>query len=301
MNHPLPPSLSRLASLNPVAVDDELGRTQDAQAVLKQILASEPEAAAPRRAPRIPGRRLIIVLAAMMLAGGAAFAAADPFGWRSANPDTALYRSNPAQHVRPPTILDVRCRRVSTNDFQCGPRLHGRPYLLIDHIEASPKANVFSRPAIQRSVAQSLASGRISRATARRVLADLARVSDSFLTQLGGRNGNGYGSYEGGPDPTHSGIQLVPPPGVPSFLVCQPAGALLGCQDLNGDAKAPIGSGVYQVQKTADWRPAPPRQRNPQPPGFRSLTHADLRLMRDLVTFLTTSTTTTSGSAAKTR
>jgi hypothetical protein len=60
MSTQLPPSLSRLASSNPVVVDVQLGRTPDAQASLERILASEPprdtRSAPHKRSSRFPVR-----------------------------------------------------------------------------------------------------------------------------------------------------------------------------------------------------------------------------------------------------
>jgi hypothetical protein len=291
MTRQSPASLSRLARSNPVLVNDELGRTADAQATLSLILASEQSISA-RGVPGWRRRRLVVlVLAAMLLAAGAAVAATDPFGfWRSANPGTAMYGANPGRRVRTPTVYAVRCQRITATGFRCGPRLHGRPYSLIDQIQAPPPPNSFDREAIHRAFAHAVASGGISRETARRVDADLARVPDSFFAKY--REYARFGTYSGGPHAAHGGKQLVPPPGVPSFLACQPAGALLTCQDLNGDENAPVGSGVYMAQLSPGWIPAPAHQHDPYSPTGRPVfSSAEYRLLRDLLVYGTTSTT----------
>jgi hypothetical protein len=123
-------------------------------------------------------------------------------------------------------------------------------------------------------------------------------VSDGFFTKY--RAEARFATYSGGPDVTAGGKQLVPPPGVPSFLACQPAGPLLTCQDFNGDENAPVGSGVYMAQLSAGWRPAPAHQRDPySQTGGPVFSPAEYRLLRDMLLYATTSTTTSaSGSSA---
>ena len=154
-------TISRLASANPVRPDVELGRSPEAQATLRRILAEERE---PDRAPSarraLPSsRRLLAVLAVLVLGTGTAFAATDPFGWWSANPQTALYQTDLTRHVTTPTATAVNCTPLTGGLFQCAARSAGRPYRLIDHIQAV-HANPFSRSAIIASVNQALQTGR---------------------------------------------------------------------------------------------------------------------------------------------
>ena len=97
MTRQLSPSLERLAAVNPVSVDDQLGSTPQAQATLQSIITTAPRAER-RRRPRVGGLALAVI--ALLLASGGAFAATDPFGWwHSSNPQTALYRPEPALGV----------------------------------------------------------------------------------------------------------------------------------------------------------------------------------------------------------
>jgi hypothetical protein len=292
----LPPSLSRLASVNPVLVDDDLGRSAEAQAELARILASDPELA-PRRARRwAPRRLLLIAVPAMVLASGGAVAATDPFGWwQSRNLNTAQYRIDTTKVVRTPTIAQVRCARA-LNGFRCGAHLHGRPYMLIDQISA-PLRDVYTRASMRHQIARALAIGMLSRAQARRILADLAAVPDSFLNQL--NQAQAYSSIGGGTIEAN-GVELAPPPGVPAFLACQPNLALLTCQNLNGDTGVPIGSGVYSALQTGDWRPAPPRRPDPQLNFVQHMTPAEIRLMLDIMRRSHTTTSSTSSSSQTT-
>ena len=277
MTRQLTPSLEQLAAVNPVTVDDQLGSTPQAQATLQSIITTNPRAERGRR-PRVGGLALAVI--ALLLASGGAFAATDPFGWwHSPNPQTALYRPDPASQVNSPTLTAVRCLATSGHDYRCGLHLQGRPYTLINHIDAPWKTNPFSRAAIKRSVVDALASRRITSSEAQHVRRDLARVSDSFLAGL--YTTHGYGTYAL-PEPDN-GPQLVPPPGVPAFLACGAGGATLDCRDLNGDNNAPTGTGIYMAQQTPDWGPAPPTRRDPTPPTAHRYTPAQIALLADIL------------------
>lgn len=133
--------------------------------------------------------------------------------------------------------------------------------------------------------------GRVPAASARRLDADIAALSDDFIARFNVMSH--FGTYISG---AAGGSQRVPPVGVPSLLVCQNAGTALSCRDMNGDDSAPVGGGVYAAVPAPDWRPAPPRQPDPSwalevailghPP-----TAAELRFEIDLARYGTTSST----------
>lgn len=288
MTRQLSPSLERLAAVNPVSVDDQLGSTSDAQATLRSIITSAPDAER-RRRHRVGGLALAVI--ALLLASGGAFAATDPFGWwHSSNPQTALYRPSPGLGVPSPTLAAVRCRATGGHVYRCALHLQGRPYTLTDHIDAPPKSNPFSRAAINQSVLNALASRHITPSEAQHVRRDLEHVSDSFLAGL--YTPHGYGNYSL-PEPDN-GPQYVPPPGVPAFLACSGNGATLNCRDLNGDGNAPSGTGIYMAQQTSDWRPSPPARRDPTPPAPHRYTPAQIALLGDILRDFTTSQTSSS-------
>jgi hypothetical protein len=280
MRPTMPDSLSGLRAANPARVDDRRGGSVVAQATLERILADRgttATTASPRRG-RWP-RGLALVLAAMLLGAGASVGATDPFGWWSANPDTAMYGVTPATHVRTPSAQEIGCRPGSAGGVRCGAGGPGRRYMKIDAIRPPAFGSEFSRARFTAAITQQLAAERISAAQAARFRDDLARVPDGLFTKL--RLASHFGTYGGGPDA--NGRQLVPPAGVPEFLVCQDAGPALSCQDLNGDLHAPAGAGVYMAEPTSDWRPAPPRRQNtPLPPGISRFTPAEYRLLIDI-------------------
>ena len=285
-------TMSRLASANPVRADDELGRSPDAQATLRQILAEDraPDRPAPAARRGVSGsRRLVAVLAVLVLGAGTAVAATNPFGWWSRNPQTARYQTDLNRRVTPPTAKAVNCRPLTGGLFRCGSQLSGRPYRLIDHVQGV-HSNPFSRSAITASVNQALQAGRITPAIANRIREDLTHVSDQYLTTL--YTPHGYGSYGlGQPD---TGRGQVPPAGVPSFLACQMSAGKIICRNLNGDQAALAGSGIYEASPTADWRPAPAARTQPSTPARATPTPAQMQLLSDILHYLTTSTSSSS-------
>jgi hypothetical protein len=295
MTPQLPPSLARVARANPVhAVDDERGQTADAQTKLAQILADDPSAPK-RRAPRRGRRVLIGAVAALLLAVGAALAATDPFGiFRNPNPGSALYGVDSTRHVKPPTAFLIRCPRTAGNSFACGAGLAGVRYQLLDHVESNG-AGRLNRHTMETAIRQARARGQISAAMATRFDRDLAAVSDGFLAKL--QTMFRYGTLS-------AGLTRVPPRGVPALIVCEPAGRALSCQDLNGDANAAVGSGIYEALPAPDWRPAPPQRPDNSWALVVSIlghqpTQAELRVFFDMAMTATSSTRATSGQARR--
>ena len=251
MTPQLPPTLERVARSNPVRPDDGRGLTPDAQAALTRILATD---AQPRKrlAARRSRRVLMVAIAALLLvAVGGGLAATDPFGiFRNPNPGSALYGVDSSRHVTPPTAYWISCPRTTGTGFRCGTNMSGVRYQLLDHVESNG-GNQLTRASLKAAIRQAHARGTISAAMANRFNRDLAAVSDSFLGAL--RTMFRYETL--GTDPSR-----IPPPGVPAVIVCVPAGHGLSCKDLNGDANAAIGSGIYTAVPQRNWRPAPPQR-----------------------------------------
>ncbi len=297
MTAPLPPSLVRLARANPAPVEEERGRSADAQAALAQILATERHPP-PARASRWRRRHktLMLSFAALLIIGGGAVAATDPLGiFRSPNPGSALYGVDLNRRVTPPEVQQIDCQAGPSHALHCGAGLGGQRYELLDHVRSNGSQNL-TRSHMQKALAQERRSGQLTAAAERRLLADIAALSDSDLAGL--REMLSFGTLSTGPIIVR-GRAVAPPPGVPALIVCQRAGTGLSCRDLNGDDGAPIGAGIYRATPSADWRPAPPQQPDPgyalevailgHPP-----TKAELRFMIDLFRY---GTTTSSGGA----
>lgn len=305
--------LVRLRAANPAPVDPDRGRTAAATATLARILQEpidETIEARPDRHRRArqagrrkltrSSRRLLVVLAVALTAGGAAFAATDPLGWWSANPTFAKYGSNPTIHVHTPTTPEIACTPAG-NVLHCTParfepasgvelvnghRSSAQVYAFADAIPAPAKG--FTRHALLAYIASRRAAGAMSPAQAAHVRADIAAVPDSFFTEF--ELGSRYGTYGVGGQ-TRNGLTLVPPPGIPTLVVCEPAGRGLSCQNLNGDEHAPVGAGVYGAMTARNWRferVAPASYG--LPPGF-SFTRAEYRVLADMVRYATVSHT----------
>jgi hypothetical protein len=283
-------SLERLRRANPVSEPDPgAAQSPPARAGLAFILADP----APR--PRRPrqrrlSRRFVVVCAlALTLAAGGALAATGGFGlWTSPNPETANYRVDPTVHVQSPNWPMVRCAPSGPGRFSCrrsqlGPRASrltrgGRPYSSVDTIRA-PSDVLYERRSMLAAAAKAAHSGRIRPARARQLRGDIAAVPDRFFAAM--RALARFGSYGAG-QINARGQELVPPVGVPEFLVCRPAGRALACRDLNGDPAAPVGSRVYSALATRDWRATRPRTTPSPPTGAYAFTSAEIRVLRDL-------------------
>jgi hypothetical protein len=299
----LPPTLERVARANPVRPDEERGQTPAAQDTLARILAGKhpgedtrPAELALGRRAGWHGRRLaVVLLAALLLAVGGAVAATGPFGlFRSPNPGSAIFGIDTTRHVTPPTRFHITCPHPSAQVFNCGARLRGQRFMLLDHVQSN--GPTLTRGAMEAALRRERQQGQLSAAGAKRLKDDLAAVSDDFIARLNVMFRFGTYSTNLTPEGTR---RLAPPAGVPSLLICEPAGALLRCRDMNGDDAAAIGSGIYQALPAPDWRPAPPQQPDPgwqlevailgHPP-----TAAEQRFLIDLLRYGTTSSSSSS-------
>jgi hypothetical protein len=248
------------------------------------------------------------VFAVLVLGVGGALAATDPLGWWSSNPNEARYRVNPNVRVPTPTAQQIRCRAGGAGRFSCTPAHEngyqvgqqapyckpsgtGLEYEKIDAIPAPQSSSVISRDGFEHAIAKALSARTMTIAQAAQFRADLARVPDGFFAEL--RLAGQYGTYGGGGE-TRNGLTRVPPPGQPATLVCTDAGPELSCQDLNGDAAAPVGAGVYGATPGPGWRTVrSPRYIGGLPPTVH-FTRAEYQVLIDLARFGTS--TSTSGS-----
>lgn len=307
-------AITRLRAVNPAAVDPGLGREPVAQATLQRILDSPPEPASPATRRPLTSRGLVLVLAILVLGVGGALAATDPMGWWSSNPSEAHYRVNPNSRVATPAAQQIRCTAGDGERLRCTPRQErcyqvgqhapycklsgtGLPYQKIDAIRSPPPNSVFSRAGFMNAIAKALAARTMTTAQATEFRDDLARVPGGFFTEL--RLAGQYGTYGSGGE-TKNGRTRVPPVGQPAMLVCTDAGRGFSCQDLNGDAHAPIGAGVYSAVPGPGWRTVrTPRYIGGLPPGVH-FTHAEDQMLIDLLRFgITTSRSSSHGGRAK--
>ncbi len=271
-------TVSRLRAANPVDTEVDLGRKPIAQAALERILSDHPAPAQPRRRRfRLPRRGGLGVGVALLLAGGgAAIATTNPFGWWSPNPNTARYEIDPGRRVATPTVTTIACADTTSARFDCAAGGRGQRYMQIDSVQLPGQLGLFTRDNVVKAIQVDQRKDQLTKAQAARFLHDLSQVPDSFFPEF--RLAMTYGTVAGGDD------SRVPPRGVPEWLVCQDGAAGLACQDLNGDAHAPIGAGIYVAQPSSDWRPAP-RQRPDfsLPPGI-TFTGPEYRVLADFLT-----------------
>lgn len=305
-------AITRLRAVNPVIAEPDRGREPVAQAALQRIL--EAPASRPISPPRrgMTPRGLLVVLAVLLVGVGGALAATDPMGWWSNNPSEAHYRVSTTSRVRTPTAQGIRCRAGGRGHFSCAAetnrcyqigqrppfcKLSGRglPYTKIDTIKAPLRNSTLSRAGFDRAIAKALAAGTMTAADAAQFRSDLARVPDSFFTEM--RLASRFETIGVG-GPTRHGQVLVPPVGQPTLLVCGQTVRGIDCQNINGDTATPIGAGVYTAIQSKDWRwVKAPRYIGGLPPGIH-FTHAEYRVLIDLLRFGgTTSSSPSSGQA----
>jgi hypothetical protein len=298
-----PDAMTRLRAVNPAAVDHERGGEPTAQAALQRILDVPPQQAPATRRRTVKPRALVLVLAMLVVGAGGALAATDPLGWWSSNPSEAHYRVNPDARVPTPAAQQIRCHADGAGRFSCTPEKEhcyqvgnrapycklsgmGLEYTKIDAVRTPPSSTVYSRAGFTRAIAAALAARRMTPTQAAQFRSDLARVPDSFFTEL--RLAGQYGTYGGGGE-TQNGKTRVPPLGQPGTLVCTTAGVRLSCQNLNGDPHVPVGAGVYTAMPGPGWRTVPsPRYIGGLPPGIH-FTGDEEQVLIDLGRFGTTS------------
>ena len=306
-----PDAMTRLRSLNPVVTDPDRGKEPCAQAALQRILDTPKPSSTSTRQRAMTPRALVLVLAVLLVGVGGALAATDPMGWWSNSPDQAHYRVSPSIRVHTPTAQQLRCRPDGNGHFSCAAartrcyqvgqrppfcKLSGTglPYLKIDTIHSPPRNSVLSRPGFEKAVARALAAGTMTAADAAKVRADLARVPDSFFTQM--RLASRYGTYGVG-GATRHGRTLVPPIGQPAMLACAGAGRRVECQNINGDSNTPVGAGVYAAVQGPGWRwVKAPSYIGGLPPGIQ-FTPAEYQVLIDLLRFGTATHSGSSGQA----
>lgn len=286
MTKDLPPTVARLARSNPVAPDDTRGRTPKAQAQLVAILASENEVLGLFQ--RVRRRRIApLALAVALLIGASALAATNPLGfWEGKSPATATFVIDRGRHVSTPLAQTIACPTISAAGFRCMATRVGRRYrLLYRRIATIHAAGRFDRASVLHGLTDAVATKRISPRLARRIRADLATVPHDFFahfnallrfrsftlaysTPFSRRFGSGHPAVTK-PEAQVRGSSL------PLLLVCERGRALaVLCQSLDGDHKAPIGSGIYGLLVAPGWTPVPAAGLGPRAMPWRLLARA---------------------------
>ena len=89
----------------------------------------------------------------------------------------------------------------------------------------------------------------------------------------------------------HPGLELVPPAGVATWIVCEQAGTGFRCHDLAAGTGVAVGTPIYRLQPSTDWRAVPRPKSQPyeitklvQAVLRRPPTAAELRLLIDVLT-----------------
>jgi hypothetical protein len=138
----------------------------------------------------------------------------------------------------------------------------------------------------------------VSKARADRIRKDALEVGDRFygflnvfVTIQGTASSPGVEQNLG-----HGPVYLVPPTGVPHWIVCaRRVKGALGCRNLAESVNVPVGAAVYDLAPGTDWHriTRPPRDRGLRSPLTRSLirhllgrdlTPVELQLILDIGT-----------------
>jgi hypothetical protein len=223
----------------------------------------------------------------------------------------ARYGSDPTVHVRTPVAQTLVCSRPGGGVLRCVPATWtpgspkplvaghpsiGQPYSFAFAI--FPPGRGITRHRLLAYIASRRAAGKMTAAAVGRFRADLAAVPDSFFTELA--YADRYATF-GGAGETRDGLTQVPPPGIPSTIVCEPAARGLSCQDLNGDEHAPVGAGIYGAIPTRSWRyERVPPENSSLPPGI-TFTRAEYRVLIDMLRFSTMTRSSGTRSGTPTR
>ena len=292
-----PDLLARLAAANPAPIRQDHGREPAAQAGLQRILidTGAGQDPSPSHARLRSPRGLALILVATLLSAGGLLAAADPMGWWSTSPNQAQYQSTTTVHVDTPAAQQIRCQKPASGGYSCTAQHTacepasadcknvGDMFAYDKFATITPPAKTFSRAGLLAYIAQKRAQGTMTAAAATHFRTDLAHVPDSFFVEF--RLASSYGTF-GSSSTNKKGQTIAPPPGVPSILVCEPAGQTLSCQNLNGDRNTPIGAGVYGAVPGPGWRVVPHSQHTAAglPPGIH-FTAAEDRVLIDMVRY----------------
>jgi hypothetical protein len=260
MPSPMPDSLQRLRAVNPARVDPTAAQSAPARATLERILAEPRTTRGPGRLTRwMKPRRATAVAVAAIVLGGGAVAAADPFGWWSADQNTARYAVAFQTTTTGPSAPRLVCDGSGSQPACAPAAASGRAYVRMGTVQPVP-ADRLSAASLRAEIARRVAAGQLSAADADAARSAVATTPAAAFAEA--RQALAFGSLTAnvtGP----GGKVIVPPAGVPEFLACSDAGGQLACRDLNGDTAVPVGAAIYRADPTGDWRADPDAPRGP--------------------------------------
>jgi hypothetical protein len=259
--------------------------------LLRRAAAATPRVAAARA--RRARWALVVVVAVLALVAGGALAAShfDLLPWlRTKDRSEATYAVDRNRRYRGPTPEALICPGAGPGQFICSDATLVRPsgrryYEFSDRIEWTP---LLTRQIIRRGIDAYEKTGRLTADAARRFRNDLDAVGDDYLRALNFLfTIETRGSSE--PVPGHPDLELVPPRGVPLWIVCNKSvSGGLRCHDLAGAVGVPVGAPVYLLHRGPDWV-AVPHARPQQHFGRlleavlgRKPTTAEIRFLEDL-------------------
>jgi hypothetical protein len=232
----------------------------DPDELLRRAVAAAPRVAA-ARARRVRWALLAAAAAFALVAGGALAASHfDLLPWLGTKDRSqATFAVDPNRRYRGPLPEALICPSAGSGQFACSNATFILPsgrryYEFLDRIDPQP---TLTRQTMRREIDRAEKKGELTAEAARRFRNDLDAVGDDFIRALNVLLRFGTMSelvpVEGRPD-----LQLVPPRGVPEFIVCgESVAGGLRCRDLAGAVGVPVGAPVYDLRPASDWVAVP--------------------------------------------
>jgi hypothetical protein len=193
-----------------------------------------------------------VTMSALVLTGaGLAASGVGIFGWLAGgNATEARYSVDPDATYSGPVHQTIGCSTVTASPFTCTETTTGaeRVYDLM-HTATPPAFS--SREELLALLDRDERDGVASPAMYERARREIAAVSDDFLERLAlllqfQSLSSGTGDERG---------ELLPPVGVPQFVVCPESRASgLVCRSLRGAEGVPGGAPIYRLRLSDDWQ-----------------------------------------------
>jgi hypothetical protein len=222
-----------------------------------EALEADLSRAAGRRVRQLQRRRRVtqtaaVVVSTLALTGaGLAASGIEVFGWLAGGqPTEARYSVDPDTTYTGPVPQTIGCSTVTANPFTCVEAITGEERVYDLMLTASPPP-FSSRQELLALLDQDERRGLASPAMYDRAREGIAAVSDEFLERLGLllQFQSVSASWNDGRG------ELVPPNGVPWFVVCPESRASeLVCRSLRGAQGVPAGAPIYRLRPSDDWQ-----------------------------------------------